>query len=139
MLRKLIFKEVLILCDVTPALSALCRKPIPEPGNYTERNVTAWHGWRHPGAVVEYTCHTGAVQTATCTGAGWEPLQLPPCCEFCRDADKRTRWRLSLDFGLACCVLHFRGVKCKGNLMFADQRNENRYVGYLNIKLTTTM
>ena len=59
----------------------MCRGPIPEAGNYTERNVSSWVGWRLPGAVVEYLCYTGAVQRAVCTGSGWEPEVLPPCCE----------------------------------------------------------
>ncbi|XP_043201876.1 uncharacterized protein LOC122370388 [Amphibalanus amphitrite] len=59
---------------------AMCKDPIPDAGNSTERNMTSWVGWRLPGATVEYLCSTGAVQTVTCTGSGWEPEVLPPCC-----------------------------------------------------------
>ncbi|KAF0306628.1 Complement factor H-related protein 4 [Amphibalanus amphitrite] len=59
---------------------AMCKDPIPDAGNSTERNMTSRVGWRLPGATVEYLCSTGAVQTVTCTGSGWEPEVLPPCC-----------------------------------------------------------
>ncbi|KAF0310978.1 hypothetical protein FJT64_018171 [Amphibalanus amphitrite] len=58
----------------------MCKDPIPDAGNSTERNMTSRVGWRLPGATVEYLCSTGAVQTVTCTGSGWEPEVLPPCC-----------------------------------------------------------